>query len=210
MKKHTRQIISGVGLFLVAIIIIPTIFCISIAIYIKSSTDLLATVGYPSERTVKIETTGRYYIWDTTMVTSSKYFFVDAMMPRPIVYRLPEGITASLKAKETKNPVELATTQSTTERDDSYIDSTVYFEVSEPGTYIFSLSGTEPTTQFGIPSYSLGKSISNPAVVYNSLIACLVLIITTAIAGLILIIVGIINLLKARKCERLDAGSSPA
>ncbi|MHC4988545.1 MAG: hypothetical protein ACYTFX_08645 [Planctomycetota bacterium] len=173
MKKHTRQIISGVGLFLVAIIIIPTIFCISIAIYIKCSTDLLATVGCPSRQTVKIETAGRYYIWDTTMVTSNTYFFVGAMMPRPNC--LPKGIMASLKAKESNRTVEFVSTQSTTEQDDSYIDSTVYFEVSEPGTYIFSLSGTEPTTQFGIPSYSLGKSISNPAVVYNSLIACLVL-----------------------------------
>ena len=210
MKKHTKQIISGVILFLIGIIIIPAFFCISIAIYIKCSTDLLATVGCPSWKTVKIETAGRYYIWNTTMVTSSTYFFVDAIMPRPIVYRLPEGITASLKAKETKNPVEFVATQSSMKRDKSYIDSAAYFEVSEPGIYIFSLSGTEPTMQFGFPSYSLGRSISNPRIIFKSLIVCFVLIITTAIAGLIFIIVGVINLIKAGKSESLDAGSSPA
>ena len=69
------------------------------------------------------------------------------------------------------------------------------------------MSGIGNTGQFPV-SYSLGRSIFNPTVVYNSLVVCLVLILTTAIAGLIFIILGIMNLLKARKWERLDAGSS--
>ena len=63
MKKHTKQIISGVALLILGGIIIPVILFVPI-IWGLINEKPLATFIVPTEIEVSIEKEGKYYLWN--------------------------------------------------------------------------------------------------------------------------------------------------
>ena len=158
----------------------------------------LAKFTIPGQAIVTIEKHGRYYLWNDyqTVFEGRSYSSSE---------ELPGRLEISLLEKEAGDPIEFVSSQSiTSSSGDSHKNSVGYFEVDEPGCYILSVFGeTEPRV------CSFGKSFFNT----KSVLICMIvglLEILMGIAGFGLVLVGIINLIKARKSEKRFAGSSPA
>ncbi|MFZ9032949.1 MAG: hypothetical protein ACO21J_03245 [Anaerohalosphaeraceae bacterium] len=197
MKKHTKQIISGIALFILGAMIIPIVFVVLLFTSLLNDKPL-AKFTIPGQAMVTIEKHGRYYLWNDyhTVFESRSYSSSE---------ELPDGLEISLLENEDGDSVEFISNQSiTSSSGDSDKNSVGYFEVDEPGDYILSVFGEiEPRV------CSFGKSFFN----IKSVLICLVvglLEMLMGITGFVLVLIGIINLIKARKCEKLDAGSSPA
>jgi hypothetical protein len=197
VKKHTKQITSGIILFILGGIVIPTIFCIIAFTYFLSHKPL-ARFAIPGQTIVNIEESGRYYLWNDVHTTfNGKSYHATG--------EFPESLEISLLDNQDGDPVVFVSDTSMTFSDgNSYKISIGYFEVQEPATYILSvLGGTEEfVCSFGTSIFTL-KNI----LIFLGTFGVTML---TGIIGFILIIIGIINLIKVKKHRSLDAGSSPA
>ena len=197
MKKHTKQIVAGVTLFVLGGMIIPTIFVVILFVCLLNEKPL-AKFTIPGQAIVTIEKQGRYYLWNDyqTVFEGRSYSSSE---------ELPGVLEITLLENKDGEPVEFVSSQSiTSSSGDSHKKSVGYFEVDEPGGYILSVFGeTEPRV------CSFGKTFFNT----KSVLICLIvglLEILMGITGFVLVLVGIINLIKARKSEKLCDGSTPA
>jgi hypothetical protein len=111
----------------------------------------------------------------------------------------------SLIGNEVGNAIEFVSDQSiTSSSGDSHKNSIGYFEIDDLGIYILSVSGGT-----GLRVCSLGKSIFTLKNVFIFL-GTFVLAMLMGIGGFVFVLIGIMNLIKAQKHGKLDAGSSPA
>ena len=183
MKKHTKQIISGITLFILGGIIIPTVFSAIVILYAISSKPL-AKFTIPGQATVNIEKQGKYYLWnDYQTVFDGKTYFNSEDMPH--------GLDISLLEKQEGDSVEFIFEQSiSSSRGESHKNSIGYFEITKPGTYILSVLGeSEPRV------CSLGTSIYNLRNVFVFLgTSCLAGVM--GITGFVLVLVGFIGFVK--------------
>lgn len=186
MKNHTKQIISGILLFILGGIIVPALFFGTIFLFLLTEKPVARFI-IPAEIEVIIEKEGRYYLWnDYQTVFENRTYSMSK--------ELPNGLEISLREKTNDNVVEFT-------EDQSIISSTAnsrkiaigYYEIKQPAKYILSVSGkTEPRV------FSLGTSFFNANLFIIALIV-FPLEMLMGIGGFVLIVIGIINLVKAGK-----------
>ncbi|MHC4292486.1 MAG: hypothetical protein ACYSTR_09780 [Planctomycetota bacterium] len=196
MKKHTKQIISGVVLFILGGMIIPVIFVVLVFTSLLNDKPL-TKFTIPGQAIVTIEKQGRYYLWnDVHTVFEGKSY--------PATGEFPEGLEITLIENQDGGPVVFVSDTSITSlSSDSHKNSIGYFEVDKPGVYILNVFGE---TELRVCSF--GRSFFNT----KSILICLTvgfLEMLMGVGGFIFIVIGIINLIKAKRRDRLDAGSSP-
>ena len=186
MKKHTRQITSGVILFILGGIIIPTAFGITIVVHVLKEKPLAQFV-VPGQATVTIEKPGRYYLWNDYQTTfEGTTYSTSTDFPGGLDISLLENQTGKKRSFKTNVSISSSTP-------DSAKNSIGYFEVDQPATYILSVFGnTQPRV------CSFGTSIFNLKNVLAFLI-CSVFSIVIAIIGVVRVIVGLANLTKTKK-----------
>lgn len=186
MRKSTKQMISGLVLFVTGAIIIPTIFCISVALYLLNNKPLVKFI-IPGQTVVTIEEQGRYYLWNDyqTIFNGRTYSSSE---------ELPDELEILLLENKTGNKVEFTPNQSITpSTGDSHKNSIGYFEIDTPATYILTISGESSARVVSFEKSLSGhlNALSSPAIFTARILAHLVAFIFT--------IAGIINLVKARK-----------
>lgn len=196
MKKHTKQIFSGVILFVVGAIIVPALFFGSLVFYLLTEKSIAKFI-IPAKTEVAIEKEGRYYVWNEyqTIFEGKTYSSSE---------ELPGGLEISLVDTKNGNAFEFVSDQSiTSSTGNSQKNAIGYFEIERPGEYTLSVSGeTSPRV------FSFGKSFLNA----NSIIIALIVFpieMLIGIGGFVLIIIGIINLVKDYK-QKKSASSAPA
>ena len=184
MKKHTKQIISGIVLFILGGIIIPSIFFGIILLFLLKEKPV-ATFIIPAEIEVTIQKEGRYYLWnDYQTVFEGRIYSMSE--------ELPNGLEISLHKKTNNNLIEFVGDHSiTSSTANSKKIAIGYFEIEQPAEYILSVSGETPPRVF-----SLGASFFN-ANLFIIAIIVFPLEMLMGIGGFILILIGIINLIKA-------------
>ncbi len=188
MKKHTKQIISGAVLFILGAFIVPVIFIIYLFLSLLSEKPLARFI-FPNEVKVTIENKGKYYLWNEyetifegRTYASSKY--------------LPDGIQISLIDTLNGSDIKFISDFSITSSGfNSEKKSIGYFEIERPGNYILKVTGnSEPRI------LSLGKSLFSYKLIVEFFMVFL-LVMLMGIVGFLLIIMGIINYIKARRLE---------
>jgi hypothetical protein len=206
MKKHTKQIVSGVILFIFGAMVIPTVFCV-IAFMYSWANQPLARFVIPGSTFVTVEKESRYYLWnDYRTIYEGKTYSCSEDFPSGLEISLcaTELLHESPLEMTMGDPVEFVSDQSITSSvGDSHQNSVGYFEVHEPGSYLLSVSG-----ETGSRVCSFGTSIFN---LRNVLIflATFAVTMVTGLAGFLLVIIGILNLAKSRKSHP-DAEATPA
>ena len=186
MRKSTKQMILGLVLFVTGAIIIPTIFCISVALYLLNN-EPLAKFVIPGQTVVTIEEQGRYYLWNDyqTILNGRTYSSSE---------ELPDELEISLLENKTGNKVEFTPNQSmTSSAGDSHKNSIGYFEIDTPAIYILTISGefSSRVVSFEKSLFDLCNKLNTPVIFSVTILAHLVAFIFT--------IAGIINFVKARK-----------
>ena len=196
MKKYTKQIVSGVVLFILGGMIIPVVFVVLLFTSLLNDKPL-AKFTIPGQAIVTIEKHGRYYLWNDyqTVFEGRSYSSSE---------ELPGRLEISLLEKEAGDPIEFVSSQSiTSSSGDSHKNSVGYFEVDEPGSYILSVFGeTEPRV------CSFSKSFFNAKSVLICMIAGL-LEMVMGIGGFVLIVIGVISIVKDYK-QKKAASSAPS
>ena len=196
MKKHTKQIVSGVVLFILGAMVIPGVFCI-IALEYTFTKKPLARFTIPGQAMVSIVKPGRYYVWNDVHTTFEGKSY-------PAAGEFPEDLEITLLENQDGDLIEFIPDRSiTTAMGDSLQNSIGYFEINEPESYTLSVTGTtEPLVcSFGTSIFDLKNVL-----IFLGTFAVTML---TGLAGFLLVVIGIVNLVKSKK-KPLDAGSSPA
>lgn len=183
MKLHMKQIISGITLFILGGIIIPTVFCIIAFTYVLTNKPLAKFI-IPGQVTVTITNQGRYYLWNDhqTIFDGKTYSSPE---------ELPAGLDISLLEKQNGGAVRFIPDPSiTSSNNNSHKISVGYFEVNESGAYVLSILGkSEPRV------CSFGKSTLTLRTVLIFLgTSCVSGVM--GITGFVLVLIGIINLIK--------------
>ncbi len=186
MKKPGKQILTGVILFVLGAIVIPTAFTVLAFIH-AANCKPLAKFEIPAQATVTVEEPGRYYLWNNYQTVFEGKAYSDSR-------DVPDGLEFSLVDTQTGDAVEFMTNASisvTSNNDEK--NSIGYFEIDQPGDYTLSVSGST------LPRVcSLGKTIFSLRNVL-AFIACFGFTMALGLGGFVLVIVGLVNLGKSRK-----------
>ena len=186
MKKHTKKLITGVVLFVIGGLIAPSVITLLLFLHLLNEKPL-AQFLIPTEVKITIEKEGKYYVWNDhhTIFRGKTYAFSEEM---------PNNLEISLHEENNKKTIEFHGYSSISSMTGNSSKSSIgYFEVSKPGVYTLIISGeTIPRV------FSFGKSFFNLKIFlcYFGTICSSVLI---AIGGIIFVVIGIVELCKAKK-----------
>lgn len=179
MKKGVGKIILGASIFVLSIIL-PVIIIVTMLIANDKGTKFQA----PGSIEVNVEEVGKYSLSNNfaTIYQGKSYSTSED---------LPSGMTFILVNKNTGENVPMQTgLKSTTTSGSDKSASVGNFEITAPGKYVLTVSGNKQPRVF-----SFGKS--QPLAFYGFiLIGSFILVPLSFVAGLLLVIFGIINLVK--------------
>ena len=186
MKKHTKKIVTGIILFISGVIIVPLTITIFFFLFLLNKKPL-ARFLIPAEIEVRIEKEGKYYLWNDYHTTFNGKAY-------PATGEIPDNLEISLNKKHSETSITFYSDQSISSyTGESPKRSIGYFEIDESGIYLLNISGeTTPLV------FSFGKSLLNLKiflVIFMTGVSSMIM----GFIGFIFIVIGIIELCKAKK-----------